>query len=850
MEKYLIYDAQQEPYQAIKKAKTKEHLPDIQQLKVYTIPEGAFMSRLISLCSNVLLSSFIFLDASEPTAKSCPVIDFGDDLSWYTHGIPSYRRGSTLPDYNINGGPLIENRGEGTFVIGNPWNLDQPLSPQCSDYNERGNNTRFYGGMKTVAYKTTGNKHHWTEGGINVNHDGFDDFNYMGFGLEGNGNTMKAFGVWLWKKEDFINGGDMYPVTFNDDSRLAVFLSRTYAVDDFKDTYAFTKVDVSPRETWRGWEDVHLIVQDGEQFYIAETDYKPKKWTLYDVQPTQVKWALYNPQAPWDFEWDKTTAVYEEHTFTDVQSAGWMIAKPNAEVAGLWLKWYSFGLDAVVNRPEAEQLAWNIQMKPMAEGLHIAKDSVSYADWLKIFQWASRNQYCLHNGYSFKQDGHAGITVLDNNPHSSDEPVTGITWQDAALWCNALSEYEGKTPCYYSDSACTTVLRMVTKRTGIDTINFIPPIYLKTESNGYRLPTGQELEASGISNGTIWQFIWNADNTVFDPTIQTTRTVLAGDKFIIGTQAGGEIPSRGHHSISFRPVCGAAPQFAAATTNLNSWTFAEEERIDGPAVTTPQIELIEEGSLLAGKTEISYAQWKAVYAWAEAKDYRFDHSGDMGSVKWDLNPSTHSQDEPVTTVSLLDTMVWCNALSEMNGLTPVYHVTDALNEPLKIVHPGRVLDLPNRETMYHCKPRLCGILRQLIHVDEQANGYRLPTHAEWSKLAGGGIYPSGKTLDPATAWTKENSGQHTHPVGSNNPTGAGFYDLAGNVFEWVLIHKKARGKQPAFWEGQCRGGSHRSENLTRNAPMKNKFTAFADVGQGIHVGIAKHEIGFRVVRNK
>ena len=56
-------------------------------------------------------------------------------------------------------------------------------------------------------------------------------------------------------------------------------------------------------------------------------------------------------------------------------------------------------------------------------------------------------------------------------------------------------------------------------------------------------------------------------------------------------------------------------------------------------------------------------------------------------------------------------------------------------------------------------------------------------------------------------------------------------------------------ERPGVWRPQARGGSHRSENLTWNAPLQNGFTALARVGRGILVGTAKHEIGFRIVRN-
>ena len=94
-----------------------------------------------------------------------------------------------------------------------------------------------------------------------------------------------------------------------------------------------------------------------------------------------------------------------------------------------------------------------------------------------------------------------------------------------------------------------------------------------------------------------------------------------------------------------------------------------------------------------------------------------------------------------------------------------------------------------------------------VFANWTANGYRLPTEAEWEKAARGGLsgqrFPWGNSisesqanyyaepaefsydLGPYTGYnTNFNPGTYTSPVGSFAPNGYGLYDMAGNVYEW------------------------------------------------------------------
>jgi formylglycine-generating enzyme required for sulfatase activity len=201
---------------------------------------------------------------------------------------------------------------------------------------------------------------------------------------------------------------------------------------------------------------------------------------------------------------------------------------------------------------------------------------------------------------------------------------------------------------------------------------------------------------------------------------------------------------------------------------------------------------------------------------------KFEVTQEMYESLMGSNPSKWSgKKNPVECVRWKQAILYCNARSKKEGLTPCYDAN------------GR--------------------------CDFSANGYRLPTEAEWEyacQAGKSGKYSFGNNAEMLKefSWYKGNSEKKPHSVGLKKPNSLGIFDMHGNVWEWCNdyydpnYYREANQNNP---HGAAKGVKRvlRGGSWKNNAANCTSAYRLAENPACSDICLGYDNYGFRCVRN-
>jgi len=251
--------------------------------------------------------------------------------------------------------------------------------------------------------------------------------------------------------------------------------------------------------------------------------------------------------------------------------------------------------------------------------------------------------------------------------------------------------------------------------------------------------------------------------------------VSLGKNKKITWNAGADWNNQLSNTVKFRVTASETPPITGEFALIPAGWFEMGDAFGEGWTDERPVHSVYVSAFYMGRYEVTKELWDEVRAWGLNHGYTdlLDSTGLWGAG--------NGPNYPVEALSWHEIVKWCNARSEKENRTPCYRVDGA-------VHRTGWSDA--------------------VTCNWNADGYRLPTEAEWEKAARGGLggkrFPWGNTIShteanfwnvggesyqtgttgPHPLWFNNTWVIYSSPLGSFAPNGYGLYDMAGNVWEW------------------------------------------------------------------